>query len=73
VNENDTPFLTDAGALITKWVAVAGVTVTAPLVPVTAPLILALTVTVWLPAVFSVTPAVKMWTPLSAPVPVVKV
>ena len=64
------PAVAVAGALTTKWVAAAALTVMVSLVPVIELVAVSVAVIVWLPAVLSV--ALNVWTPLSLPVPDVK-
>ena len=65
VNVTALPAVALAGALTTKCVAAAALTVTVPLLPVIEPLTVSVAVIVWLPAVFSVT--------VNVPVPLVNV
>src|SRR6516162_7271377 len=57
-----TPAVAVAGATTVKWLAAAGLTVMALLLPVIELLAVSVAVTVWLPAVFRV--ALKLPTPL---------
>ena len=70
VTLNAVPTVAEAGAVTTRVLAAAGLTVTGADEPVIVEVTVSVAVTVWLPAVFRVTPLVKVCTPASAAVKV---
>jgi hypothetical protein len=65
VKSKAVPAVAEAGAVKLKLAATLGFTAMLPLVPVTEEVTVSVAVTVWVPAVSRVTPAVKVCLPLS--------